>query len=119
MISIRKLAAVDMVLHGARVITIEFALGVILPLLVGLYSLRGFFASGFLGWQEILGFWLITVAANYIPLFLYAVSLARAGAVEAEGRPELPRVTRYGAQQVMIFVPFMVVIVALAQEARR
>jgi hypothetical protein len=63
--------------------------------------------------------WLISIAANYLPLFLYAVSIARAGTVKAEGEPELPHARRYGVQQVIILIPFLVVAIAIVQERRR
>jgi hypothetical protein len=45
MINIRKLAAIDMAWLGTRVIVAEYTLGVILPLILGLLSIR----SGLLG----------------------------------------------------------------------
>ena len=72
-INIRKLAAVDMAWLGTRVIVAEYALGVILPLGLGLVSIRsGLLGSAPVGWETVLGFWLISIAANYIPLFIYA-----------------------------------------------
>jgi hypothetical protein len=120
MISIRKLAAVDMAAFGARVILAEYALGVVLPFILGLISLR----YGLAGWPQTevqagVGAWLVSIAANYIPLFIYAFQIARAGTVRLEGQPELARVRRYSVQQVILLVPFLVVIVALAQEGRR
>jgi hypothetical protein len=100
MINIRKLAAVDMVWLGTRIILAEYALGLVLPLILGLLSIR----SGLSGWKAVLGIWLIAIAANYISLFIYAVLTARAGTVREE------------AQQVIILVPFLVVILALLQE---
>jgi hypothetical protein len=119
MINIRKLAAVDMVWLGTRVIVAEYALGVLLPLILGLISIR----SGFIRlvpsvWEAALGIWLVTIAPNYIPLFIYAILLAKAGTVEEEGRPELAHAKRYGVRQVVILAPFLVVILALAQELR-
>jgi hypothetical protein len=64
-----------------------------------------------------LGFWLVSIAANYIPLFIYAVLIAKGGTVKGEGQPELAHAKRYGIQQVIILVPFLVVILALLQES--
>jgi hypothetical protein len=120
MISIRKLAAVDMAWNGTRFILIEFALGIVLPLFLGLLSLRaGLFAPVRTPWEWVLGLWLVTIGANYVPLFIYAVLIARGGTVKEEGLPEVAHARRYGVQQVMILVPFMVVIVAILQEMRR
>jgi hypothetical protein len=120
MIEIRKLAAVDMAWLGARVIVAEYALGILLPGALGLLSLRaGLLAPVHSDWEIAMGIWLASIAVNYIPLFIYAVLIARAGTVNAEGRPELARAKRYGLQQVVILVPFLVLILAFLQEARR
>lgn len=117
MISIRKLVAVDMALHGARFILAECALGVILPLVLGLLSVRaGTINLARLGWETALGFWLVGAAANYVPLLIYAILITRGRTIQAEGGPELARVKRYSVQQVIILVPFLVVVVALIQE---
>lgn len=114
MINLRKLAAMDMALHGVRIITAEFAIGIVLPLALGLLSLR----SGPLGldWQTVSGVWLIGIAANYLPLFFYAVAIARAGTAKAEGEPEFARARRYNVQQLLILVPFLIAVAALVQE---
>ena len=119
LIQIRKLAAVDMAWLGSRVIVVEYLAGIVLPLALGVLTLRSTLSSFTLfTWQTLLGIWLVTIAANYIPLFLYAVSIIRRGTVEAEGKPEIKNARRYGLQQVMILVPFLVVVVALIQEVR-
>ena len=117
-IEVRKLAAVDMVWLGERIVVAEYALGVLLPLALGIFSIKAGVAQQS-AWQTVVGVWLVTIAANYVPLFLYAWSIMRAGTVEQEGRAELARARRYGVQQTMILVPFLVVGVALVQEHRR
>lgn len=96
---------------GARVILAEYAFGIIFPLALGILSLRGF------GWAHVLGLWLIGIAANYVPLFIYAVLIVRGGTVKEEGAPEIAHAKRYGLQQVIILVPLLVVVIALVQEA--
>ncbi len=119
MINIRKLAAVDMALNGTRFILWEFALGVVLPLILGLLSIRaGLMQSSPVNWESAMGFWLVGIALNYIPLFLYAILIAKAGTVKQEGEPEIQHAKRYGVQQVVILIPLLVVILALVQEAR-
>lgn len=120
LIEIRKLAAVDMAWLGPRIVVAEYALGVILPLALGAFTLRSTLSSSNgLTWQTFFGFWLVTIAVNYVPLLLYAVSIARAGTVEAEGRPEIANARRYGVQQAIILVPFLVAVIAAIQERRR
>ena len=119
MINIRKLAAVDMALNGARFILWEFALGVILPLILGWSSIRaGFMQSSSTNWESAMGFWLVGIALNYIPLLLYAILIAKAGTVKQEGETEIKYAKRYGVQQVIILIPLLVVLLALAQEAQ-
>lgn len=119
MIDIRKLAAVDMVWLGTRLILAEYGLGIVLPLILGLLSIRsGLFRPIHSTWQAVMGVWLVSIAANYIPLFIYAVLIAKGGTVKEEGQPELARAKRYGIQQVIILVPFLVVLLALRQESR-
>jgi hypothetical protein len=120
MINIRKLAAVDMVAHGTWVIAAEFALGIVLPLFFGVISIHAGLSSFVpIGWEVVLGFWRASIAANYIPLFFYAILIARGGTVREEGEPELAHAKRYGVQQLVILIPFLVVILALLQEGRR
>lgn len=119
MINIRKLAALDMVLNGTRFIQVEFALGVILPLLLGQFSFRSGLASmSRLNWMTVTGIWLLGIGVNYLPLFIYSVIIARGRTVKEEGEPMRPQLKKYGFQQVIILVPLFVVVVALVQEAR-
>jgi hypothetical protein len=119
LIEVRKLAAVDMAWLGTQLVLAEYALGVVLPVALGLMSLRSGLAQPGLGnWQTLLGAWLVTIAANYVPLFLYALAIVRGGTVQQEGLPELKHVRRYRIQQAMILVPFLVAAVAFAQERR-
>lgn len=120
MINIRKLVAVDMTLHGTRFIIAEFAIGIVLPLILGFFAIRaGLFGSAPVHREVVLGFWLIGVAVNYLPLFIYALLIARSGTVKEEGQPELANVKRYSLQQVIIFIPFFVAVLAIMQEGRR
>src|SRR6516164_4009607 len=117
MIELRKLAALEMAWLGARVIVTEYALGVMLSLVVGIFSLRaGLGQQDLVNWQTILGTWLVTISANYVPLFIYAVVIARAGTVQKEGLPEVAHAARYRIQQAIILVPLFVVLLALIQE---
>src|SRR5262245_29078116 len=117
MINVRKLAAVDMASLGTRVIVAAYALGSGFRRILGLLSIRsGVFGSAVVGWETFLGVWLVTIAVNYIPLLYYAVLIAKGGTAKEEGLPEFAHAKRYGVQQVIILVPFMVVILALLQE---
>jgi hypothetical protein len=117
-IRIRKLAAVDMLWLGAWVVVAEYAVGVALPVGLGLASIWMALSQpgGSPNQFGVFGLWLLGIAANYVPLLFYAVAIARAGTVEQEGRPEMVHARRYGVQQTMILVPLLVVVVALWQE---
>jgi hypothetical protein len=120
LIEIRKLAAIDMAWLGPKVILAEYAFGVLLPLALGMITLYSTLSSSNpFTWQTILGAWLISIAANYVPLFFYALSIARAGTLKIEGEPELRHARRYGVQQVIILIPFLVMVIAFIQERKR
>jgi hypothetical protein len=84
LIEVRKLAAVDMAWLGTRVVVAEFGLGILLPLALGLMSLGAGLSQwpDLFNWQAVFGIWLVAIAANYVPLFLYALAIARAGTVQ-------------------------------------
>jgi hypothetical protein len=115
MLNVRKLAAFDMAVHGKRFIVGEFMLGVMGPIALGIFSLlRG---------REIMGWYLIGLGTNYIPLLLYAVDIARKDSARQEAAYELEHKTteakRYGLGQFIILVPFLLVFVAVYQEFRK
>lgn len=118
MLNVRKLAALDMALHGPRFIVIEFGAGVVGCALIGGLSLAAGLRSHGITWQVILGAGLLWIALNYLPLLLHAIDLARRKSAPQEVWPELadPRVVRsYGLRQLWILVPFAVVIFAFMQ----
>ncbi|HEX6060703.1 MAG TPA: hypothetical protein VF001_01430 [Candidatus Limnocylindria bacterium] len=119
LIEIRKLAAADMAWAGPRKIFAEYVLGVLLPLALGVLSLRAGLAADGPWWQLLLGLGLLGIGANYVPLALHAFDLIRRDRVEIEGRPEIAHARRYGTQQVMLIVPFLVFVIAIAQGRSR
>jgi hypothetical protein len=105
---------------GTRVSVAEYAIGIVLPLVLGVLSIRsGLLGAAGVGWETVWGVWLVSIAANYVPLFICAVLIAKAGTAEAEDQSELAHAKRYGVQQVIILVPFVVLVLALVQESRR
>ena len=112
-LNVRKLVALDMTFLGTRVIVGEYALGVVLPAVIAVLSLRrGVF---------VLGVPLLWIALNYVPLFLHSVDLARRGTARQEVAAELadPRKARsYSWRQLWILIPFAVVVFALMQRTR-
>ena len=69
-----------MALNGTRFIVAEFAVGIVLPLILGLLSIRSGLSAHSSG-ETSLGIWLVSIAANYVPLFIYAHLIARGGAI--------------------------------------
>ena len=94
---------------------IEFGVGTPAILAVG-----GFLAAT---GQPILGVYLLLTGINYIPLLVYAVLITRAGTARDEVAGGLSQdkhyVRKYSTQQLLIFVPFAVILLAAAQELRR
>jgi hypothetical protein len=117
---VRRLAAVDMYgtvgsLRRRRVILVEFIAGVVLCAGSGatLASTGG--ETG-----RLVGWWLLGIAVNYVPLALMAASLSRPGALDAElaGVDVRAQLRYYGVAQLWIAVPLVVAIFALAQLPR-
>ena len=117
-ISIRKLAALDILLHGSWLILAEFAAGVFLPLSLGLLSLL----RGHLRWQIIVGTYLILLAVNYVPLMAYAIIIIRKGSAHEEAADELTDRSRiaskYMPQSLLLLIPLVVPVLTVLQELR-
>ena len=73
LIEVRKLAALDMAGLGTRLVLAEYALGIVLAAALGTLSLGWGIAhdAELYQWPVLGGIWLLTIAANYVPLFLY------------------------------------------------
>lgn len=121
-LDVRRLAAIDM--HGAQgarrrrlLILAEFALGAVGLLVVGAAVLRGASTPLTVLW----GVWLVGIGANYTPLTVHAISLARPDTLHAEltGLDLGRELRRYSVKQVWIAVPFLLAVLSLWQAARR
>ena len=119
-LNVRKLAALDMALHGKRFILVEFGVGVLAcAVLGGLSLVQGLRLIRIgINWQLVLGIVLLWIGLNYVPLFIHALDLARRGTARDEAgddlaKPELLR--KYSVQQLWLLVPFAVVALDLTQ----
>jgi hypothetical protein len=124
-INIRKLAALDMYLHGQRVILAEFAFGVFFSAGLGLFLLyTGIFREHPSSVITVtFGGWLVFLTLNYLSLLLYATSIARRKSTQTEIATELADkdnfVRKYTLQSLLLLLPLVVPILALMQETRR
>lgn len=123
-INIRKLAALDIVFHGPKLILVEFALTVGLSGSLGAFSLSFFLrSSGHPLFALILSLVFLWIALNYVPLLLYAISFVRHKNAELEVAFELAHKERYARkymlQSLLLVVPLVVPILAIVQEWQR
>lgn len=63
-----------------------------------------------------MGIWLLAIAVNFIPVFVYFVVIVSARTVKEEGQPEIAHTKRYGVQRSIILVPFLVDFVTIVPE---
>ena len=116
MINVRKLAALDLALHGSKLILAEFSVGVLLPLCLGVFSLL----RSHEGWKSALGWYLILVSINYVPLTIYAIAIMLSGKPQDEVADVLSSGkklgAKYAAQSLLLLVPLIVPAFAIVQE---
>lgn len=116
MIDIRKLAALDLAFLGPRIILTEFSLGVFGSFALGVFTLLRSHSMGGLA----LGSYLLLIAVNYVPLLLHAISIVRRKSARDEIADEVTEKRRmfrkYRRQSLLLLVPLVVPILALAQQ---
>ena len=117
--NVRRLAAIDMwgtkgTLRRRRIILAEFLVGVVGALALGLWVM---IATADLG-GKVLGWYLIGIGLNYVPLSAYALRLSGAGVLEREleGVDTLPELRRYGVWQFWVFLPLSMVVFTARDE---
>jgi len=117
-ITVRKLAALDIVFHGSRLILIEFALGMVVCAILGLWS---FFSPIHLLFMIIIGCFFLWVALNYLLLLLYAISIVRRKSAHQEVAFELVHKDTYARKYtlqttMLLLVPLVLPLLAVYQE---
>lgn len=113
LISVSKLVALDVALHGRRLILLEFGVTAAAMIGAGLFiTLRSYFP---------LGAYFLLVGINYVPLFVYAFTEAGVlGGAVGQNRTDLAgNIQRYGLQQTLILLPFAIPILAILQRSGR
>ena len=120
-VDVRRLAAIGM--HGLagtrlrrRVILAEFLAGAAGCVVIGLLTA----ARGAVVEWRLVGAWLAGIGLNYAALSLQALSLSRAGALDAElaGVDVGRELRRYTYLQLWIVVPLLLVVLAVGQARR-
>jgi hypothetical protein len=124
-INVRKLAALDLALHGARFVLIEFGLAVVWLGALGLTLIVRGTAAGYPAppWMLVVGGYLTLIGLNYVPLLLYAAVIAYRGSARTEAAHELANKghysRKYGLQQLFLLLPLVIPMLAIWQVARR
>lgn len=122
--NVRKLAALDIVFHGPRLILAEFAVAVILGSGLGILQFFLFFHNpghplpvGFMG------LFFSWIALNYLPLLLYTISLMRSKSAGQEVAFELEHkeiyARKYTLQSLWLLLPLVVPAFAIVQEMQK
>jgi hypothetical protein len=124
-LNVRKLVAIDLSLHGPRLIIAEFAIGVLGCTVLGVLSVRVgmMLLPTEVSWQLLIGAELLFVAMNYVPLLLQALDLAGTPGerehVAEEMRKHPALVRQYSVLQLWLMVPVAVVAFSIVQSWRR
>lgn len=124
-INVRKLAALDIALHGPTFILIEFGLGVVGCAALGLFSLYyGFFhGPDHSLFAIVLGRFFLLIALNYVPLFLYTISIVKQKSAHQEVAYELEHkdmyAVKYTLQSTLLLVPLAIPMLTAYQELQK
>ena len=119
MFNARKLAAIDLIFLGPKVIITEFSAGVFLSAVLGIFVLvRGHHSHA----QIVLGLYLISLGINYVPMLNHAIRISRAKSARAELGNELDdkrvAMAKYRRQSLWLLLPMIVPLMALAQSRK-
>ena len=121
-INVRKLAALDIALHGVPLILAEFGFAVAIGAALGVWLAASAFpvSQGTALFRLVLGVYFLCVAINYVPLLLYAVVIAWRKSAQQEVAAELAEkgryARRYGTQSLLLILPLVIPVLALVQE---
>ena len=120
--NVRKLAAIDLLFLGRRLILAEFGIGVFGSLALGVMSVWQGTHRSQSAWMVLFGIYLVFVGINYIPLLLHAIDISRKGSALQEIADELgdkqQAFRKYRRQSLWLLVPLVVPVVAVLQRNR-
>jgi|SRR5215467_1431455 len=115
----RKLAAIDLVFLGPKVIIVEFAIGIFFSAALGFFVLLRGLGSLV---QVVLGLYLISIGINYVPMLIYAIAITKANSARAELGSELDNkgaaMAKYRRQSLWLLVPLSVPVIVITQTRR-
>jgi hypothetical protein len=115
-VNFRRLAAIDIALLGYKFVLTEYASGVVLSAALAIFVLF----RGHSFWQTLLGVYLICLGINYVPMLVYTLAIASRQNAQAQMADELAEkrraLSKYRRQSLLLLVPLLVVILAVAQE---
>ncbi|MGA7317088.1 MAG: hypothetical protein WBX22_24310 [Silvibacterium sp.] len=118
-INLRKLAALDILFLGPRLIVAEFAFGVLFSVALGLFVL----VRGHTFWQLLLGTYFLCLGINYVPMLVYAIAVSNKVNARKEMAAELDdsrkTMSKYRSQSLVLLVPLAVPILVLTQKWRK
>jgi len=116
---LRKLAAIDIVFLGYKLTFIEYAVGVFFSLALGLFVLFRGHSHG----QVALGIYILCLAANYVPMLIYAVAIGNKQNARTELGGELAdrgkAMAKYRRQSLLLLVPLAAPFLMLIPERPR
>jgi hypothetical protein len=125
-INVQKLAALDMVLHGTKLILAECVFTVLIGCALGgfiVYVQLVLAGSARSPWLLLFGVYMILIGLNYVPLLLYAIGIARRGNARDVIARDLERkdafVRKYSLRQLVLLLPLVIPILAITQELRK
>ncbi len=118
LINVRKLAALDIIFHGNKLILIEFLLSVFICSILGLFFL--FFIGNHTFTSLLLGIGFSGIAINYVPLLFYAFHMLHRDKAAHVLEREMMDLKHYGRKYTLqslflILVPFALALLALYQ----
>ncbi|SRR6266404_1607462 len=118
-INMRKLAAIDIVFLGRKLILAEYAAGVFFSAALGIFVLF----RGHSFWQIVLGIYLICLAANYVPMLLHALAISTRQNARVEIADELTEkrkaMAKYRRHSLLLLLPLFTPVLEVAQSLAR
>ncbi len=107
MIPLRKLAAIDIVFLGPKLIMAEFAAGVILSVAIGIFILARSHSNGSIA----LGIYFLSLGMNYVPMICYALQIRNrenaAAILGAELAKKREAMSKYRRVSLILLVPIL------------